>query len=64
MIFVGCAKFSHDKFYYFFFFQSTVRMKPFWEAYLLEIFVASGIIVYVLNYLIGRTRNYSLAQSW
>ena len=44
--------------------QSTVRMKPVWEAYFGEVCIVMGVVLYLVNYLLGRSRNSQLAQSW
>eukprot|EP00731_Ephydatia_muelleri_P007906 Em0004g244a len=44
--------------------ESTVRLKPFWEAYVLELVVVAGLVVYAVTYFVGRTRNASIAQNW
>lgn len=47
-----------------FFTQSTVKMKPLWQAYIVELVVVLCMGLYLLNYFIGRSRNSSLAYSW
>lgn len=44
--------------------EPAVRRKPFWEAYVLEILVVTGMVLYMGNYFIGRGRNSALAQAW
>lgn len=35
-----------------------------WERYQLEILMVTGLLAYILNYLIGRNHNSQLAQTW
>ena len=44
--------------------QSTVQAKPFWKAYVLEMLVVSIMVLYLVSYFVGRTRNGSLAHQW
>ncbi|XP_064389373.1 PAT complex subunit CCDC47-like isoform X2 [Halichondria panicea] len=44
--------------------ESTGKMKPFWQAYIVELVVVLCMGLYLLNYFIGRARNSSLAYSW
>lgn len=44
--------------------QSAVRMKPAWEAYFGEVCIVLGVVLYLVNYLLGRNKNSQLAQGW
>lgn len=44
--------------------QSAVRVRPVWEAYLGELLIAAGLMLYIVNYITGRSKNSSLAQAW
>ena len=44
--------------------QSAVRVQPLWEAYLGELLIAAGLMLYIVNYITGRSKNSSLAQAW
>ncbi|XP_061412727.1 PAT complex subunit CCDC47 isoform X3 [Lethenteron reissneri] len=35
-----------------------------WESYYLEILMVTGLLAYIVNYMIGRTKNSRLAQAW
>jgi hypothetical protein len=44
--------------------ESAVRIKPIWEAYFVEICISLGIVLYLINYLMGRVKNSNLAEQW
>lgn len=44
--------------------QSAVRVRPVWEAYLGELLIIAGLMLYIVNYITGRSKNSSLAQAW
>ncbi|XP_019851221.1 PREDICTED: coiled-coil domain-containing protein 47-like isoform X2 [Amphimedon queenslandica] len=44
--------------------ESAVTIKPFFEAYLVEICICLGIALYISNYLLGRTKNTNIAEGW
>lgn len=44
--------------------QSTVQAKPFWQAYIIELLVVSVMVLYLVGYFVGRTRNGTLANQW
>ena len=45
-------------------FQSAVHARPAWEGYVLEGLVVAGMVLYLSNYLIGRSKNGALAYTW
>ena len=45
-------------------FQSAVHVRPAWEGYVLEGLVVAGMVLYLSNYLIGRSKNGALAYTW
>ena len=44
--------------------QSAVHVRSSWEGYVLEGLVVAGIVLYLGNYLIGRSKNGALAYTW
>ena len=44
--------------------QSAVRVRPVWQAYLGELLIAVGLLIYLANYLSGRSKNAAIAHSW
>lgn len=39
-------------------------MKITWQSYVIEILIGGGMALYFFNYMFGRSRNSSVAQSW
>lgn len=35
-----------------------------WESYYLEILMVTGLLAYIMNYIIGKNKNSRLAQAW
>ena len=44
--------------------QSAVAQYSTWHWYFAEILMLLGLVCYLLNYVMGRTRNQSLAVAW
>lgn len=44
--------------------ESTVEIKPVWEAYITEGCIVLGIILYFSNYILGKTKSTQIAETW
>ncbi|KAM3597143.1 uncharacterized protein V6R79_000516 [Siganus canaliculatus] len=41
-----------------------VHLQNSWESYYMEILMVTGLLAYIMNYIIGKNKNSRLAQSW
>jgi hypothetical protein len=44
--------------------ESAVRLQPVWLAYIGEILIGVSLLLYLVNYMSGRSKNAGLAQAW
>lgn len=44
--------------------QVPAHLQNSWESYYMEILMVTGLLAYIMNYLIGKNKNSRLAQAW
>lgn len=44
--------------------QVPAHLQNSWESYYMEILMVTGLLAYIMNYIIGKNKNSRLAQSW
>ncbi|XP_062517904.1 PAT complex subunit CCDC47-like [Corticium candelabrum] len=44
--------------------QTKVAMRATWDSYVIEILMIAGLLVYAINYTIGKSKNSVLASAW
>lgn len=41
-----------------------LHLRANWESYFIEFVIVIGLLLYFANFILGRTKNYSIASSW
>lgn len=44
--------------------QVPAHLQNSWESYYMEILMVTGLLAYIMNYIIGKNKNSRLAQAW
>lgn len=44
--------------------QVPAHLQNSWESYYMEILMVTGLLAYIMNYIIGKNKNSRLAQTW
>lgn len=44
--------------------QVPAHLQNSWESYYMEILMVTGLLAYIMNYIIGKNKNNRLAQAW
>lgn len=44
--------------------QVPAHLQNSWESYYMEILMVTGLLCYIMNYIIGKNKNSRLAQAW
>lgn len=44
--------------------QVPAHLQNSWESYYMEILMVTGLLAYIMNYIIGKNKNGRLAHSW
>ncbi len=44
--------------------QVPAHLQNSWESYYMEILMVTGLLAYIMSYLIGKNKNSRLAQAW
>ena len=47
-----------------FFLQVPLHLRSNWDSFYLEMLMIAGLIVYFVNFMIGKTKNHKLANAW
>lgn len=45
-------------------FQVPAHLQNSWESYYMEILMVTGLLAYIMNYIIGKNKNSRLATAW
>lgn len=48
----------------FFVLQVPAHLQNSWESYYMEILMVTGLLAYIMNYIIGKNKNSRLAHAW
>lgn len=44
--------------------QVPAHLQNSWESYYMEILMVTGLLAYIMNYIIGKNKNNRLAHAW